>query len=210
MTPRIEILLTRWQAEDDQALVNKGQDTWKRDAVKTAGHFVAQFLPSPASNPPKLQLVFGGGAKDTQAYVNVTFPAAGGGTPRITKITLSRLAWGANSIWEVTAVQADWMSISSPQSGLSTYISTPVTVSGSGPTFEGQIGVVQVLDHLYQQIGWTSVMAPSGGKSQPFTVTFPYASSFGTGTQEGIVILRHTGGAPFDYGVVMVKVLVNP
>ena len=202
--------LTRWQAEDDLALVNKGQDTWKRDAVKTAGQFVAQFLPSPASNPPKLQLVFGGGAKDPQAYVNVTFPAAGGGTPRITKITLSRLAWGANSIWEVTAVQADWMSISSPQSGLSTYISTPVTVSGSGPTFEGQIGVAQVLDHLYQQIGWTPVMAPEGAKSRPFTVTFPYTSSFRTGAQEGIVVLKHTGGAPFDYGVVLVKVLVNP
>ena len=202
--------LTRWQAEDDQALVNKGQDTWKRDAVKTAEHFVAQFLPSPASNPPKLQLVFGGGAKDPQAYVNVTFPAAGGGTPRITKITLSRLALGANSIWEVTAVQADWMSISSPQSGLSTYISTPVTVSGSGPTFEGQIGVAQVLDHLYQKIGWTDVMAPEGAKSRPFTVTFPYTSSFRTGAQEGIVILRHAGGAPFDYGAVLVKVLVNP
>jgi hypothetical protein len=202
--------LTRWQADDDQALVNKGQDTWKRDAVKTAGQFVAQFLPSPASSPPKLQLVFGGGAKDPQAFVNVTFPAPGGGTPRITRITLSRLAWGANSIWEVTAVQADWMSISSPQSGQSTYINTPVTVSGSGPTFEGQIGVAQVLDHLYQQISWTPVMAPSGGKSQPFTVTFPYTSSFKTGAQEGIVILRHTGGASFDYGVVMVKVLVNP
>ncbi len=202
--------LTRWQADDDQALVNTGQDTWKRDALKTAGHFFAQFMPSPASNPPKLQLVFGGGAKDPQAYVNVTFPAAGGGTPRITKITLSRLAWGANSIWEVTAVQADWMSISSPQSGQNTYISNPVTVSGSGPTFEGQIGVTQVLDHLYKQIGWIPVMAPSGGTSQPFTVTFPYTSSFKTGAQEGIVELGHRGGAPFDYGVAMVKVLINP
>ncbi len=202
--------LTRWQADNDQRLVNQGQDTWKRDAMKTAEHFTAQFMPSPASNPPKLQLVFGGGPKDPQAYVHVTFPAAGGGTPRITKLTLSRLMWGTNGIWEVTAVQADWMSISSPQSGQNTYISTPVTVSGSGPTFEGQIGVVQVLDHLYQQIGWAPVMAPSGGTTQSFIVTFPYSSSFKTGVQEGIVMLGHRGGAPFDYGVVMVKVLVNP
>lgn len=36
--------LTRWQAETDQGRVNQGQDAWKLDAVKTAQHFVAQFL----------------------------------------------------------------------------------------------------------------------------------------------------------------------
>jgi Immunoglobulin-like domain of bacterial spore germination len=200
--------LTRWQADADQVLVNLGQDTWKRDALKTAENFVAQFLPSPASNPPKLELVFGGGPQDPQAYVNVSFPTAIGRTHPVTRLTLSRLERNANSIWEVTAVQADWMSISSPQRGQS--INTPVTVSGSGPTFEGQIGGVQVLDHLYKQIGSAAVMAPEGATSRPFTVTFPYTSSFKAGAQEGIVELVHRGGAPFDYGAVLVKVLVNP
>ncbi len=201
--------LTRWQADADQVLVNQGQETWKRDAMKTAGHFVAQFLPSPADNPPKLELVFGGGAQDPQAYVNVSFPTASGSSHRITKLTLSRLERNANSIWEVTAVQADWMSITSPQTGISADIYTPVTVSGSGPTSEGQIGVVQVLDHLYKQIGWANAVAPEGATSRPFTVKFPYTSSFPAGAQEGIVILGHRGGAPYDYGVVMVKVLIN-
>jgi hypothetical protein len=87
-----------------------------------------------------------------------------------------------------------------------------MTVSGFGPTFEGQIGIVQVLDHLYQQIGWARALAPEGSniKTPSFTVTFPYTSSFQAGAQEGIVELVHTAGAPFDYGAVLVKVLVNP
>ena len=54
-------------------------------------------------------------------------------------------------------------------------------------------------------------MAPSG-TSPPtnFTVTFPYTSSYQAGAQEGIVELLHIGGASFDYGAVLVKVLVNP
>lgn len=102
------------------------------------------------------------------------------------------------------------MFISSPQSGLNTHISSPVTVKGFGPQFEAQIGVVWVLDHLYNKIGQAFAMAP-GGNSPPtnFTVTFPYTSSFHAGAQEGIVELLHAGGASFDYGAVMVKVLVN-
>src|SRR3989475_12858150 len=101
------------------------------------------------------------------------------------------------------------MYISSPQSGLNTHISSPVTVTGFGPQFEAQIGVVWVLDHLYNKIGQGFAMAPDGSSPPTtFSVTVPYTSSFHAGAQEGIVELLHAGGASFDYGAGMVKVLI--
>jgi hypothetical protein len=200
--------LTRWQAEADQEKVNHGQDSWKLDAVKTAQRFAEKFLQADGTTT----LVSGGSPHDLDARVNLAFPApGGGGPPRITRVTLSRLEGNAAGIWEVTAVQADWMFIWSSQSGPTTRISNPVTVTGFGPQFEAQIGVVWVLDHLYNKIGQVFAMAP-GGTSPPtnFSVTFPYTSSFQSGTQEGIVELLHIGGASFDFGAVLVKVLVNP
>lgn len=200
--------LTRWQAEADQVRVRNGQDTWKLDAVNTAKHFANKFLQANATT----KLVSGGGPRDLDAHVDLSFPSpGGGGPPRITKLTLSRLEGNANGIWEVTAVEADWLFIFSPQSGLNTRISSPVTVKGFGPQFEAQIGVVWVLDHLYNKIGQTFAMAPDGSSPPSnFTATFPYTSTFHAGAQEGIVQLLHTSGASFDFGTVMVKVLVNP
>ena len=200
--------LTRWQAEADQEKVNHGQDTWKLDAVKTAKRFGEKFLQAGGTTT----LVTGGSPHDLDARVNLAFPSpGGGGPPRITKVTLSRLEGNATGIWEVTAVEADWLVISSPQSGPTTRMSNPVTVTGFGPQFEAQIGVVWVLDHLYNKIGQGFAMAPSG-TSPPtnFSVTVPYTSSFQTGAQEGIVELLHAGGASFDFGAVWVKVLVKP
>ena len=202
--------LTRWQAEVAQDKTMLQQDTWKLDALKTAQHFVAQFLPSAPTNPPvQLQLVSGDGAHDLTAQVNAAFPNGTKLGP-VTKITLKRLAGNVNGVWEVTAVQADWMSISSPQSESATHISNPVTVTGYGSQFESQVGTVYILDHLYTSIGRGYAMGTAGFGSGPFTVTVPYVSSYQGGAQEGIVELVHAGGAPFDYGVVLVKVLVNP
>jgi hypothetical protein len=202
--------LTRWQAEVAQDKVALQQDTWKLDAMKTAERFIAQFLPTaPTNQPPQLQLVSGGGTHDLTARVNASF-SNGKNFVRATKITLKRLEGNVNGIWEVTAVQADWMYISSPQSGPATHISNPVTVSGYGPQFESQVGTVHILDHLYTSIGSGYAMGSAGFGPGPFTVKVPYQASFQAGAQEGIVELVHTGGASFDYGVVLVKVLVNP
>ena len=201
--------LTRWQAEADQEQVNHGHQPWKLDATQTAKRFAEQFLRAGGTTT----LVSGGGRHDLDAHVNLAFPSprGEGPPPHITMVTLSRLEGNAIGIWEVTAVTADWLFISSPQSGLTTRISSPVTVTGFGPEFEGQIGVVWVLDHLYQKIGEAFAMAPSSiSPLTTFTVTFPYTSSFRPGAQEGIVELLHAGGAESDYGAVLVKVLVNP
>ncbi len=203
--------LTRWQAEAAQYKAELQQDTWKLDAMKTAEHFAAQFLPTGSNNQPTrlITLVSGGGTHDLTAQVNVSF-TNGPTFVRTTKLTLKRLEGNVNGIWEVTAVQADWMYISSPQSGPTTQISNPVTVSGYGPQFESQVGTVYILDHLYTTIGSAYGMGSAGFGDGPFTVNVSYQASFQAGAQEGIVELVHTSGAPFDYGVVMVKVLVSP
>jgi len=196
--------LTRGQAEADQAAVNSGQDSWKRDAVKTTQHW--NLIGGTA------KLVKGGGPHDLTAVVNVTYPEPGGPTTTIpvTQVTLSRLEGNATGIWEITSVGSDWLIIYTPKSG--TTMSSPVTVTGFGPQYEAQVGVVYILDRLYQtiQVGDNYAMVPDGSSPPSrFSLDVQYTSSIKGGTQEGIVELVHTSGASFAHGVVMVKVLIS-
>lgn len=61
-------------------------------------------------------MVSGGNAHELTARVNVVC-SHGANFTRTTKITLKRLEGNVNGIREVTAVEADWMYLSSPQSG---------------------------------------------------------------------------------------------
>ncbi len=196
--------LTRGQAEADQAAVNNGQDSWKLDAVKTTQHW--NLIGGTA------KLVKGGGANDLTAVVNVTYPEPGGPTTNIpvTQVTLSRLDGNPTGIWEVTSVGSDWLFIYTPKSGAT--ISSPVTVTGFGPQFEAQVGVVYILDRLYHeiQVGDNFAMAPDGSSPpSKFSLDVKYTSSIKGVTQEGIVELVHVSGASFARGVVLVKVLIS-
>ncbi len=107
-------------------------------------------------------------------------------------------------------MKTNWLYISTPRSGAT--ISSPVTVTGFGPQYEAQIGVVYILDHLYKQIqvGNNFAMAPDGSSPpSAFSLDVKYTSSFPNGAQEGIVELVHAGGPSFDYGVVLTKLLIN-
>jgi hypothetical protein len=200
--------LTRYQAEVDQTLVDLGQNSWKLDALQTARHFADQFFTKGAT----ASLVSGGRPGDLHARVTLSVPAsAGGGPGPITTVLLSRLEGNPSGVWEVTGVGSNWLFISMPTSGST--ISSPVTVTGFGPQFEAQIGVVYILDHRYQpiQVGNNFAMAPNGSSPpSKFSLDVTHTSSLPGGAQEGIVELVHAGGASFDYGVVMVKVLLNP
>ena len=201
--------LTRWQAEVDQAAVSQGQDSWKLDAVKTTQKMIAALLTG-GKETSAAKLVSGGGTGDLTAVVNVTFPPSGSTAIPVTQVTLSRLEGNPNGIWEVTSVGSNWLFVYTPKSG--TTITSPLMVTGFGPQFEGQIGVVYILDHLYQkiQVGDNFAMG-SGGFSPPskFSLGVRYTSSFQGGAQEGIAELVHAGGANFDFGAVMVKVLLS-
>jgi hypothetical protein len=196
--------LTRWQAELDQAAVTMGSDIWKLDAVKVTQHW--NLMGGTA------KLVKGGGSHDLTAVVNVTHPSPGQANTNIpvTQVTLNRLEGNPSGIWEITSVGSNWLFIYTPKSG--TTITSPVTVTGFGPQFEAQVGVVYILDHLYQQIqvGDNFAMVPDGSSPpSKFSLDVKFTSSFQGGAQEGIVELVHTSGASFDYGVVMVKVLIS-
>jgi Immunoglobulin-like domain of bacterial spore germination len=201
--------LTRYQAETDQANVNNGTDSWKLDAAQTAKYCAMSLLQMKPSNT--VTVVSGGGLHDLNAVVNVALPSNGGGTAHPIKLTLSRLEGNSNGgIWIVTAFESANLSITSPKSY--ERLNSPVTVTGSGVAFEGQIGIVHVLDHLYNDIGHAFAMSQNtnnGFGAGTFSTPVTYNASFHGGSQEGIVALIHQGGAEFDYGVVMLKVLVG-
>lgn len=203
--------LTRYQAEADQQEVNQGAQPWKLDAAQTARVFATGLLQMKSTST--VAVISGGGPHDLDAVVQVTLPsvAGGGGPPRPVTLTLSRLeANCAGGIWEVTAVGSENLSITSPRSR--ERVDSPLTITGSGVAWEGQIGFVRILDHLYHEIGHAFAMSQntnSGFGPGTFSTPVTYDATFHGGSQEGVVVLVHQGGAEFDFGVVMLKVLVE-
>ena len=198
--------LTRFQAENDQALVNRGQTPWKLDAAMVANHMASDphLLNWPSSS--SVTLVSGGGSSDTDAVVTVKNPAAGGGTIRV---SLQRLEGNTNGgIWEVIAVTSDGSSITSPQSR--DRLTSPVQVTGTGNSFEGSVGTVAILDHLYTNIGHATAKGVIGNGNTTFSASVTYNSTFKGGSQEGIVVLyleNNAGNSPI--AAVMLKELLS-
>jgi len=198
--------LTRFQAENDQALVNQGQTPWKLDAAMVANHMASDphLLNWPSSS--SATLVSGGGSGDADATVTVKNPAAGGGTIRV---SLQRLEGNMNGgIWEVVAVTSDGSSITAPQ--IRDRLTSPVQVAGTGNSLGGSVGTVVVLDHLYMDIGHATAKGVIGNGNTTFSASVPYNSTFKGGSQEGIVVLyleNNAGNAPT--AAVMLKELLS-
>lgn len=136
----------------------------------------------------------GGGSHDVNAVVEVKRLLAGGQVGGAIKVTLSRLEGNTNGgIWEVIAVAADGLSITSPASG--SLLRSPVKVTGTGPAFEGDIGEVALLDHLYAKIGHAHATGAIGMGQTTFSTTLSFTSSFAAGAQEGVLVLTTTSEA---------------
>jgi hypothetical protein len=194
--------LTRYQAEQDQASVTAGQDSWKYDTAQIARSLAVKLLKW--SNNAQTTVLSGGGPRDVNAVVQVR--STGPDHPTI-KVTLSRLEGNTANIWEAIAVtDGSVMSITSPQKwGV---LTNPVTVKGTGSAFEGDVGTVYVLDHLSTAIGYAKGVPAHNGKTT-FTATVPYSASF-HGTQEGVLAYytySQANGA--ISGVIMLKVLIS-
>lgn len=196
--------MTRYQAEADQLQVNQGHQPWKLSATRVATALAVNLL-SWSSNASST-LLSGGGAHDVSAVVRVRNAGLEGGS--IT-VTLSRLEGNSNGgIWEVISVTASGLSISSPAP--SSQISSPVQVSGTGSAFEGVIGKVTVLDHLYQSLGHAQAIGAIGMGPTSFSTVVDYQSTFPAGTQEGILLLSVTSNANGSIAAaVMEKVLIK-
>jgi len=192
--------LTRYQVETDQAMVNQGQDFWKTNATQVATHLALDLLKWPSANT---SIMSGGSASDTDATVLVKTS----GPNKQIQVSLSRLEGNTNGgIWEVTLITIGTSPvITAPPSRAS--ITSPITVKGTSKSagFEGVIGRISILDHLFTDIGHTRIQG-----SPSFSVNVPYTSSLNPGSaEEGVVVFypdTPSGGAqPAE----MVKVLIS-
>ncbi len=175
--------LTRYQAETAQAQVNQGHQPWRLSAIQTAQALAANLLHWTPSAPATL--LSGGGNSDLNAVVTVKSTNPGSAT--IT-VTLSRLEGNSNgNIWEATTVTSPDLSISIPQDR--DLLTNPITVKGTGNAFEGRVGKVIVLDHLYTDIGHAEAIGVAGNGSTTFSMSVTYNSTFKSGLQEGVIVL---------------------
>src|SRR2546421_1898790 len=196
--------LTRYQAETAQAAVNQGHQPWRLSATQTAQALAAQLLHWKPNAPTSI--LSGGGNSDLNGVVTVKSTNPGSGT--IT-VVLSRLERNSNGgIWEATSITSPDLSISVPQDR--DLLTSPTTVKGTGNAFEGRVGKVIVLDHLYTDIGHTETMGAAGDGSTTFSTSVTYNSTFNSGIQEGVVALysySNTDGS--ISGAAMVKEMLD-
>ncbi len=124
-------------------------------------------------------------------------------------VTLSRLEGNSNGgIWEATSVTSQGMSITSPQER--NRLSSPTAVTGSGNAFEGVIGRVFVLDHLYTNIGQADARGATGNGNTTFSTSVNYTPTFKNGTEEGVLVLYSYSNANGSIaGAVMIKEMLG-
>lgn len=196
--------LTRYQAENDQGEVNQGHTPWKLSATETAQSFGASLLQwDPHATAT---LVSGGGSGDANAVVKLRDTVPGSDT--IT-LTMNRLEGKtSNGIWIVTAAATNGLSITQPQTG--SLIRSSTTVTGTGTAFEGVIGKVAILDHLYANIGQATAHGAIGNGQTTFSTSVTAQPTFTNGAEEGLVMLteeNNAGGG--SAGIAIVKVLIQ-
>lgn len=193
--------MTRYEAEIEQGRVNSGQDGWRLSATQVALNLAEHLLGWSASSTATV--VSGGGNSDADAVVTVHSASVNSGA--IT-VTMSRLEGNTNGgIWIVTGVSSAGLSLTAPVARDS--IRSPLMVAGTGTAFEGVVGTVRVLDHLYTTVGQTVANVASGTNS--FSTSISYTTSF-HGVQEGLVVLlaENNAGGPAR-GMVMEKELIE-
>jgi hypothetical protein len=196
--------LTRYQAETAQAQVNQGHQPWRLSAIQTAQALAANLLHWTPNAPATI--LSGGGNSDLNAVVTVKSTNPGSAT--IT-VTLSRLEGNSKgNIWEAISVTSPDLSISIPQDR--DLLTNPITVKGTGNAFEGRVGKVIVLDHLYTDIGHAEAIGAAGNGSTTFSMSVTYNSTFKSGIQEGVVVLYSYSSADGSIsGAAMVKEMLS-
>jgi len=203
--------LTRYQAEQDQALVSKGQDSWKNDPAQVAQKLVAQFFQW--KRQLTATVLSGGGSNDVYATVKVSEPFPTGGSsvaPSVT-VTLSRLEGNTHNMWVAIGAADGAGALTSVEAR--SLVSSPVKLEGKGSAFENTIGMAYILDHLYNSVGRAIVTGlPGVGMGMTaYSMQVSYETSFKGGPQEGIVEVQLTSPIQSEpYSAVMVKVLLNP
>ena len=87
--------------------------------------------------------------------------------------------------------------------------SNPASVKGTGNAFEGVIGHVIVLDHLYHSLGQANAIGVIGMGQTSFSTSLHYQTTFPAGIQEGVLVLSAPSNANGSIAAaVMQKVLI--
>ncbi|GAC1690028.1 MAG: hypothetical protein PVS3B3_12370 [Ktedonobacteraceae bacterium] len=195
--------LTRYEAESDQQLVNQGKLPLL-SAMQVANQLATKLLTWSVNAPTTT--VSGGNQHDKDAIVTVKNTSVGTGT---LKVTMSRLEGNTNNgIWEVTTVSTEGLSITAPQNR--DLLNGTTNVTGTGNAFEGLVGKVKVLDHLYTSIGTADAKGVSGNGNTTFSTNVSYNASFKGGAQEGLVVLYSYSNVDGTIaGAVILKELLN-
>ena len=204
--PGIFPAMDRYQAENDQQMVNQGQNGWMLSSRQVALNFVTDPLLLKWPSGAVATVSSGGGQHDSAATVMVKNATPGNHS---VQLTMSRLEGNTNGgIWIITAVNSPGLSITSPTS--LDHVSSPVTVSGKGVAFEGVVGSAAVLDSHYNRLGQTSVRGARGNGQTTFSASLLYKETFQKGTEEGVVALYAISNADGSIaGTTMVKTLLN-
>ncbi len=204
--PGIFPTMDRYQAENDQQMVNQGQNAWMLSPTQVALNFVTNPLLLKWSSGSVPTITSGGGQHDVNAVVTVKNAAPGNHT---VQLTMSRLEGNANGgIWIITGVNSPGLSLTTPTN--LEQVSSPVTITGTGTAFEGVVGSSSVLDSHYNRLGQTSVKGTHGNGQTTFSASLPYNETFQTGKEEGLVAIyaiSNTDGS--IAGATMVKTLLS-
>jgi hypothetical protein len=204
--------LTRYQAENDQALVNKGQDTWKNDPQQVAQKLALKFFEW--KRAVTTTLISGGGPQDVYATVRVQEPAVQGAQSKgpSAVVTLSRLEGNTHNFWVAISVADENKMLTLTNIESRSLITSPVTFEGTGAAFEATIGQAVVYDHQLTDIGHAQVKGDYGVGKATYSIKVVYNTGFRQGVQEGIVAVYENNGGISDetYTGVMVKVLLDP
>jgi hypothetical protein len=205
--PGIFPVMTRYQAEADQARVNAGYDLWKNDATAVAKALEAQFMKWQRTVTTKV--LKGGGPDDVSATVQVQEAPIQNAQPTIV-VTLSRLEGNTHHMWVAIGVTNSLaltlVNITARQS-----MSSPVTLEGTGAAFESQIGQAVIYDQAYATIGQATIHGSQSFGPGTYATRVSYSSGFPE-VQEGMVaVYQDMGGLSAEYETAaLVKVLVNP
>ncbi len=169
--------LTRYQAVQDQRLVNEGQGTWKNDPQAVAKAMAKQFFGW--DRPLTSKILSGGGTRDVDASVQVQEAPLNGAKqgPTVT-VTLSRLGGKTYNMWVAIAAQDGSGSLTSVQPGQ--LVASPVKLEGKGSAFENTIGMAYILDHQYTKVGRAIVTGNSGNGmgNSTYSIQVSYQASF--------------------------------
>lgn len=199
--------LTRYQAEADQAQVNKGHDSWKNDPAQVAKALEVRFFGWQRAVTTKL--LSGGGPHDVYATIRVQEAPVASAAPNIV-VTLSRLEGNTHNMWVAVGV-ADGNLLTLSNLEPRQLITSPITLKGIGAAYEATIGQAVVYDHLYTDIGHAQITGSKGFGQGTYTTTVSYTSSFKE-VQEGLVSVYqdNAGISAENFSAVMVKVLIDP